>query len=284
MTSIAFRSSVLLLVTFCCSGVQAQPPAINFKLNAIEQAFLDQMLDNWEKTSSQVNTLSCKFERRQYSPVFGPAPNQPFSIDQGELSYKRPDKGSFRILQTSRWQEPQAQPGQPQQQGGYVEQKGEVGEHWVCDGENIYEYRHEQEQLVVRPIPPDMQGKAIVDGPLPFLFGAEAEKIKKRYMLAVQDNKTEFWLHARPRTQADAANFTHVILVLDRQSLYPSAMRIYQPDNSFDTYIFDTSTRQVNAPFQRLKDFFQMPKKPFGWTKIVEPAAQQAQQPGPQRR
>ena len=59
-------------------------------------------------------------------------------------------------------------------QGDWIVKKDAIGEHWVCDGQNVYEYRHDQKQLVVRPIPPAMQGKAIVDGPLPFLFGAEA--------------------------------------------------------------------------------------------------------------
>ena len=65
-------------------------------------------------------------------------------------------------------------------------QTNAIGEHWVCDGENVYEYRHDQKQLVVRPIPPAMQGQAIVDGPLPFLFGAEADKLKARYWMRAE--------------------------------------------------------------------------------------------------
>ena len=72
----------------------------------------------------------------------------------------------------------QAPPAQAQ--GNWVKQENAIGEHWVCDGTSIYEYRTEQKQLVERPIPKEMQGKAIVDGPLPFLFGAEAAKLKQR--------------------------------------------------------------------------------------------------------
>ena len=56
----------------------------------------------------------------------------------------------------------------------------------------MFEYRHDQKQLVERPIPPQLQGQAIVDGPLPFLFGAEAAKLKARYWMRIeqQANRT----------------------------------------------------------------------------------------------
>ena len=72
---------------------------------------------------------------------------------------------------------PGQQPPQPAK-GDWVKQTDAIGEHWVCDGKSVFEYRHDQKQLVERPIPPQLQGKAIVDGPLPFLFGAEAAKLK----------------------------------------------------------------------------------------------------------
>ena len=39
-------------------------------------------------------------------------------------------------------------------------------------------------------MPPELQGKAIVDGPLPFLFGADAQKLKQRYYLRIITPRT----------------------------------------------------------------------------------------------
>ena len=47
----------------------------------------------------------------------------------------------------------------------------------------VYQYRPDLKQLVEHPIPPQLQGQAIVDGPLPFLFGADAAKLKQRYWM-----------------------------------------------------------------------------------------------------
>ena len=48
------------------------------------------------------------------------------------------------------------------------------------------------------PSRPQLQGKAIVDGPLPFLFGAEAKKLKERYWLKVdsqpKQDPNQIWL------------------------------------------------------------------------------------------
>ena len=73
-----------------------------------------------------------------------------------------------------------------------------------------------------------MQGKAIVDGPLPFLFGAKADKIKARYWLRVitpSDAKGEYWLEAWPKSRYDSANFQRVEIILDEKDYLPKACR-----------------------------------------------------------
>ena len=64
--------------------------------------------------------------------------------------------------------------------------------------------------LTESPLPKELQGKDIVDGPLPFLFGAKAEKLKQRYYLRIitpPDVQGQVWLEAWPRFLADARNF-----------------------------------------------------------------------------
>ena len=261
----------------------AQAPP-GFELNALQQAFLNQVLSKWETESGKINTFSCNFERLDFNAAFSPALGMPLSIDQGELSYQRPDKGSFQITEIKKWQQKQGPQGQQPAdpiQGEYVVQKEAIGEHWVCDGKSIFEYRHNQELLVEQPIPPQLQGQAIANGPLPFLFGAEAAKLKARYWMKISgDSPTEIWLEAVPKNQADAANFSRVRVILDRVSVLPKAMELNLPDKSRHVYKFDLANASINNPLARLGALFQRPRTPFGWKRVVEQMPlQQAAQP-----
>ncbi|MEX2169451.1 MAG: TIGR03009 domain-containing protein [Pirellulales bacterium] len=256
------------------------PPA-GFQLNQIQQAYLDQVLVAWEQRSAQINTFSCPFQRWDFN-AFRPAPDMPHSKDPGVLSYQRPDKGSFQITEVKQWVETPQPPGfQGPKQGDWKPNPNAVGEHWVCDGKSVYEYRHNQKQLVVSPIPPDLQGNAIVDGPLPFLFGAEAAKLKARYWLRLheQSNPEEIWVVAVPRFQADAANFQRVTLILDRQQLIPKAMQVAQPGGTHVDYLFDFANAKINGTIDQLfQALFQAPRTPWGWQRVDQPMPT-AQQP-----
>ncbi len=126
-----------------------------------------------------------------------------------------------------------------------------------------------------------MKGKRIVDGPLPFLFGAEAAKLKARYWLKLLDAKDANVIHvvARPKYQADAANYSMVELRLDRTKLMPMAMQVWHPDQSRSAYQFDLSKSTVNSRITSMfGGLFQSPRTPIGWKRVVEqpPAAQAA--------
>jgi len=243
----------------------AAPP---FQLSPVEQQFVDQILKMWEDSSSKIKTFDCRFERWEYDPVFGPGDNIPMIKSQGRLTYSKPDKGSFEIEEIRRYKpsDPQAQP----KPADWVLQKHEVGEHWVCDGKAIYEYKHDKKQLVVQPLPPEMRGKAIVDGPLPFLFGAEAEKLKKRYWIrSLEGTATTIRLEAYPRTQSDRATYQRVEVILDRKTMHPSAIQVYMPNGqSRAVYMFIEPT--INGKLnQLLGSIFSSPRTPLGWKRVV---------------
>ena len=250
----------------------AGPPP-GFQLNQLEQAYLDQALSAWEHESAKISTFTCGFDRWDFN-AWKPAPDLPFSKERGSLSYQKPDKGSFQITKVKQWTSvPQTTGEQGPPQGDWQENPNAIGEHWVCDGASVYEYRHNQKQLVVTPIPEQLQGKSIVDGPLPFLFGAEAAKLKARYWMKIdpRSNDNEIWVAAIPKAQADAANFQGVILILDRQRLLPRAMQIVQPGGTHVDYIFDIANASINRPVDRLFNaLFQSPTKPFGWQLVEE--------------
>jgi TIGR03009 family protein len=250
--------------------LQAPP---GFQLNVIEQAFLDQVLDAWQKKSGEIKTFKCAFQRWEYNAAFGPKADVPLNKNEGELSFQKPDKGSFQIKVIKAWQaQPAAAPGQ-QAQGGWAPQPNAIGEHWVCDGKSIFEYRHDQKQLVERPIPPQLQGQAIVDGPLPFLFGAEAAKLKARYWLKIeqQPNQNEIWIAAKPKFQAQAADFKAVDVILDKNKMLPTHMQIHMPNGDRHLYFFDVTNASINnLQIPLLNVLFQRPRTPSGYKRVVE--------------
>ena len=249
-----------------------QPPA----LSPQEAAALDQLLAAWETRNAAVRTWACTFHKWEYnawSPADANGERLAFSESTGELKYAAPDKGLFRVKESKQWS-PEARK--------YEVRTGDVGEHWVCSGESIYEFRHADRQLRETKLPPEMRGKAISDGPLPFVFGAKADTLKKRYwmrLITPPGARDQIWLEALPRFQADAVNFSKVELILQTRDLMPFAIQIYKPGGQDrDVYQFDPRTNLIDKGLDMIRDFAK-PTTPFGYKYVLEDL--QAQQPPP---
>ncbi|NQU21531.1 MAG: TIGR03009 domain-containing protein [Candidatus Nealsonbacteria bacterium] len=249
-----------------------QQPAIPFRLTPQEETYLDRVLNVWEQHSGKVKTFSCDFTRFEYDPVFGSADGPRF-VDEGEIKYKTPDKGMFRVLKTLK-------------KGKRLNIEPERADHWICDGKSAFVYDHKTKNLREFKLPPDMQGKAITNGPLPFLFGAEAAKLKQRYYMRVitpPDVKDQLWLEAYPRWQQDAANFKRVELILTIKDMMPSALQTYAPNGKNRTvYQFSKLKANDNDPLEFLRGDPFRASTPLGWKKVVEqtPAEQTTRLPG----
>jgi TIGR03009 family protein len=161
-----------------------------------------------------------------------------------------------------------------------VEDKEGFREHWVCDGKSIFELDYKNQQVKQRSLPPEMQGQRITDGPLPFLFGAKAQQLKDRFWIRVitpKDRKGEFWLEAVPKTQADAANFAMIHVILAESDFLPQGMILFHRNQFQTTFAFEKRETNwfqldvINNPF--------VPRIPFGWKKVVEPLGAPAAQP-----
>ena len=262
--------------------LQQRPPAQlrlpeGFPLTLEQEAYLDRVLQAWEQHSKKVKTFAATFTRWEYDPVFGP-PDTFKYMDEGEVKYAAPDKGMFRVLYTDK-------------NGKMVRIEPERAEHWVCDGKSVYQFNHPKKQLIQHKLPPEMQGKAIAEGPLPFLFGAEAEKLKQRYFLRVitprEVQNEQVWLEAHPRFQTDAANLRKAELILNIKDLNPQAIAVYSPNGkNHTTYKFHGIVVNENDPLKFLKGNPFTVLTPFGWKKIVEepPAPQVSRLPPPSRR
>jgi TIGR03009 family protein len=225
------------------------------------------VLQLWEKESDKIKTLSANFTVWEYGDPFGKAPSTggPPKLKReakGEIHFAAPDRGSFRELE-----------------GG--------DQRWMCDGTAIYEFNAKEKVLHEYRLPPELQGKAISKGPLPFVFGAKAEMMKQRYAMRIvtpADAQAQIWIEAWPRTQQDAANFNHVQVILDTKVMLPVAIRMYDIDHSpesqkFKVYAF--ANTKVNGAWEQLKNLFNKPTTPPLWKRVVENAPSSAPAGGP---
>ncbi|WP_425617394.1 TIGR03009 domain-containing protein [Anatilimnocola sp. NA78] len=274
-----------------------------FPLDPKVQAWVDDVLRFWEERSDKIKTLECNFQKWEYDPSYMPNEAQrlqlagklhelPFrAYSAGTIKYASPDKGLFKVenLQS-------IQLGKPGEKHTYFTQPPENGEHWVCDGKRVYAFDSRSKQVIEQVLPPEMQGKALADGPLPFMFGARAETIKARYWIRPlqAENKGEYCLEAVPKSRQDAANFKMVQIVLDEKEYLPVRMQIFEsafsPQNPHRTaYMFDKRVVNAENPLPKLfdplkltpwhREFFEV-KTPAGWKRIVQ-NPEGPPQPGP---
>jgi len=246
-------------------------------LTAQEQKYLDDVLNYWEQRSKSIERYRCEFQRWEYDPVFGPAGTFK-TYSKGEIKYEAPDKGLFKVNEVWDYKAP-AQRGE---KAKYVKRDGESGEHWICDGNTIIELDPKAKRLIQRELPPHMRGKAITDGPLPFLFGADTVKMKQRYWirrLPVPEGAKEYRLQAYPKTRQDAVNYQKVDVIIAQEDFLPKGLVIY--DRNFDqrknpartTFTFEKRQTNWNMLLDQLqpwKSQFHKPKVPYGWKKVVE--------------
>jgi TIGR03009 family protein len=245
---------------------QPQPP---FTLTAQEEAQVDRVLNQWEERNRTIKTFNCQFKRWVYDVVFGSA-DQPKFVDTGVIKFESPDRGMIRADMTEK-------------NGEMVPIEDNRAEHWISDGKSIFEFNHTKKQLVEHKLPPELQGKAIANTPLPFLFGAEAQKLKQRYYIRLvtpADVKDQIWLDAFPRFQQDAANFHHAQFIISTQGMSPFALKLIQP-NEKDYMVYQFYDVVVNDPLRLFKGDPFRAYTPLGWQKIVEepPAPAQASRP-----
>ncbi len=248
---------------------QPQTASAPFVLTPHEQAALDQALAAWEERSGQIKMFECEFTRLTFGGQLAVStqPGQPSLVETGEIKFQSPDKGLFRVV------------------------KPEEGEHWLCDGQSLFQYDYATKKVKEYPLPPDLQGKGIADGPMPFLFGASAAKLNERYFLRLitpaQVQQQQVWLEAYPRYQKDAAEFIKVEIILDRKEMLPIAIRKHET-NGKTNQVYNLGQPKINAknwlggldPRGWIRQDPFHARVPVGWTKEVQDTgtAQTAQQ------
>ena len=259
-------------------------------LEPAHEKYLNEVLNFWEHKTTSIKRYRCNFQRHEYELVRRTTATNETAYDfirktytEGKIQYASPDKGLFKA-EVVKHRTPPKQPGGPEE---WVDQVGGPLEHWVCDGQSIFDFNYSLKQLIVRPLPPEMKGKQITEGPLPFMFGAKAEQIKRRFWVHVvtpPNVKREYHLEAIPRTLQDARNFRALRIIISEADFLPKAMLMFHRNNSKTTFEFkdrDVNWNTTLADWTIFKRAFFAPTLPGrDWKKVVV-AVEGADKPAP---
>jgi TIGR03009 family protein len=253
---------------------QLPPP---FQLSPQEQGLLDQVLSAWEKESQKIKTFDCKFKRWEYRPDLARSRGDagtPVHVDLGIIKYASPDKGKYQVYSTI-----QIQSDGTEKEIAIDNNRAEL---YICDGKSVYVYDPVKRTRHEHQLPPELQGKEIVNTPLPFIFGARADQLRKRYYMRITtppDVKDQIWITAYPKYQPDKANHDSCLLILDAPKLQPAAMKMVLPGgkNWFSYKFYDVV---INDSWRLFKSNPFVAYTPRGWEKEVHPP-QSASAPKP---
>ena len=252
---------------------------------------LGQLLDYWEQSSEKVKQYLCDFTRYDYDTKFcnwrNPADNRlaAASIMTGEIRFSAPDHASYETLLVYDFDGPPEQAGQDAKYKKRDESTNR--EKWICDGKAIFEHDFENKKLYETQIPPEMQGKGLVNSPIPFLFGASKEDVLNRFWVHIvtpDGVEDEYYLEAVPKKIDDARNYKKILLVISRKDFLPVMLEMYAPNydpkqNNFTSRVFEFKNRRANAAINKVQNFFGKfvrPSTPRGWERVARKPLQSA--------
>jgi TIGR03009 family protein len=274
--------------------VVVNDPYADNPISPKEQEYLDQLLNYWEQNTKNIQRLHCEFKLFEFDS------NSPFvqqvaqlakkdirevkaKASTGILRYMAPDKGKYMIDMSIALTGKLNAEGQPEM----LSSEQIDMPYWICDGETIHDYDRKNKLVTHYVIPKELRGKNIIETPLPFLFGVEAQKVKNRYWVRAltppplangQPNNDIFFIEAFPKYQQDAVNYSKVHIFLDRKEFLPVALIVYKTehrDNAGEQLIdcrdyYEFTTREKDKFIQKFnevvfrQEFIEL-KLPAGW-------------------
>ena len=241
------------------SRAQDDPPAAaqivlkNNQLNQVVEPLppeLEQLLRDWAAASEKIQRLEGEHLRRVYDMI-----NEVEKLSQGRFFYETPDKGRINITPvviTEKMLRQRASgevPTQKRKSGKPFDLKSDQEECWSCDGLRVYEMDVAKKEARVAQLPADMQGKNIMDSPLPFLFGMPPDKAKRRFKMSllrpIEPESGRASLHILPRLPQDSGNWASADVILNLKTFLPDAVKLVDPAGTKIT-VYSFSSLKVN--------------------------------------
>ena len=236
---------------------------IPFFLTSEEQRTLDEFLVRWERYSASINRYDVNFNLFMYDPTIpGGEANQPHKVTFGYFKYiANPRRFVYAV--EGEWQ------GDKQ-----IKREGDknpqiFAEKIIIDEKSVYQYDYNSKTLWQINVPADLIGKGIADNPLPLIFGAKADELKRRFSMKVENVSEEMIrLYARPLLPEDQQEFKELEVLIHKNNLVARALRQWSPHGKAYK-VFDLRSPVINPASHQtiitiIKDIF-TPDVPRGW-------------------
>lgn len=213
-----------------------------------------EILEEWYRQTSAIKTLQGYHSRYVYDLTF--------DVERrsvGRFYYEAPDKGRIDIEPAKIRAGEKAQRRNPKTNKPFALQADHATQ-WLSTGRAIFQIDPVNKKANRFPIPPQSQGKNIMDGPLPFLLGMPPDKAIQRYRIKIMTDKQgrpintadQVWLQVWPKWKSDAANYREAKVILNKKNHYlPSAVQLIDPSGMQETvytfYRTDVNSKNILA-------------------------------------
>ena len=224
---------------------RAEPDSriVPFVLTPAEQKELDDFLDRWEQFSAGIKSFEVDFTAWENIPFLNP--NGPAFSTFGYFKYTAPNRFVFHV--EGQWIDGKAVKG-----GSRVDKK-------IIDGNSIYDYDFKAKEVKQYKIAQELLARGFADSPLPIIFGAKADEMKKRFSMRIvtpdAHKDSQVWLQVKPLLLVDQQDFLGLEIRIDKKTLRAFALKKEDiNDKAWTSYAL--SNHRINSPFEAIRVFF----------------------------
>ncbi|MDR1962311.1 MAG: hypothetical protein LBQ50_00860 [Planctomycetaceae bacterium] len=255
---------------------------VPFLLTPKEQQELDEFLVRWEKYSAGIKRYDVDFNMFIYDEAIpGSVPGKPYKTTFGYFKYiAKPLRFVYHV--EGEWI------GDKKVERDDKKNPQIYAEKIIIDEKAVFKYEFNAKTVLQVNVPPELIGKGIADSPLPLIFGAKADEMKKRFSMKIvtseQYENTQVWLQAKPLLIEDQQEFSQIEIRLEKETLRAAALKKSDVNGkAFTVYtLHSTKTNDRLTSFlEDIKKWF-TPTIPDGWKLDVNDwvlEVQMAQQP-----
>ena len=245
-----------------------QSRVVPFSLTPGEQRELDEFLARWERYSASIKRYDVEFDVFDYDATTpGAQPEQPQRICFGYFKYISNPMRFLYVIE-GEWRDKKK-----------VQRDGDKNPHiyaekMIIDEKSVFKYDYNAKTVYQVNVPPELIGQGIDKSPLPLIFGAKANDLKRRFSLKLEHPQTDIAiLYARPLLIDDQQEFLELEIMLDK-NMRAKALRKHDI-NGTSHKVYNLKTLRTNTGITdiigHIKDFF-TPDVPRGWQLQVHEA------------
>jgi hypothetical protein len=219
------------------SAKRPKPASVLVAPNADPE--LDAYLAEWETASSKIRRLDCDFQKFVYNPTF-----EVERRGKGTIALERDQRARYRVVPVV------IKPGEvsakKSHDGNEYKLEPCFAECWHWTGREVFKIDEQHQIYETIPLPPikgfdPSSHHELHEVPYakPFFLGMPAQQLKGQFKIRIaKESNDELWLDFVPRRPEVFSNIERAVLILNRRSWLPRALKLYDPTGGQTVHIF----------------------------------------------